>query len=123
MVGGVGVLAAAALYLGGSVRTGASVPTATVARTEFVDIMELRSDIRPVRSVVLGAPMQSGELQIVRLVKNGSAVTTVSVPPTSGQNNGAAGIAFSAEDNRGLIGGQQADNLVVTSYRSLSANP
>ena len=49
-------------------------PTAAVVRTEFVDVMELRSDIRPVRSVVLGAPTQSGDLQIVRLVKNGAAV-------------------------------------------------
>ncbi len=65
---------AAVFYLAGFARTGASVPTAAVARTEFVDIMELRSDIRPVRSVVLGAPTQSGDLQIVRLVKNGTPV-------------------------------------------------
>jgi multidrug efflux pump subunit AcrA (membrane-fusion protein) len=39
-----------------------------------VDFVELRGEIRPMRSVVLTAPMQAGELQIVRLAKNGSAV-------------------------------------------------
>jgi HlyD family secretion protein len=48
--------------------------TAVVTRGEFVDIVELRGEIRPVRSVVLSAPAQAGELQIVRLVKNGAAV-------------------------------------------------
>jgi HlyD family secretion protein len=75
VVGCVCALAAAAVYTGASTRTRANVPTAAVVRTEFVDVMELRSDIRPVRSVVLGAPTQSGDLQIVRLVKNGAAVT------------------------------------------------
>jgi HlyD family secretion protein len=55
-------------------RTRANVPTAAVARGEFVDVVELRSDIRPVRSVVVSAPAQAGELQIVRLVKNGTKV-------------------------------------------------
>ena len=39
-----------------------------------MDVVELRGDIRPVRSVVLGAPTQSGDLQIIKLVKNGTAV-------------------------------------------------
>ncbi len=46
----------------------------SVSRGEFVDVVELRSEIRPVRSVVLNAPTQAGELQIVRLVKNGAKV-------------------------------------------------
>jgi multidrug efflux pump subunit AcrA (membrane-fusion protein) len=45
-----------------------------VSRGEFVDVVELRSEIRPVRSVVVSAPAQAGELQIVRLVKNGAKV-------------------------------------------------
>jgi HlyD family secretion protein len=68
------VVVAGVIYLSGVARARAGVPTATVVRTEFVDVMELRSDIRPVRSVVLGAPTQSGDLQVIRLVKNGSAV-------------------------------------------------
>ncbi len=55
-------------------RTRANVPTSAVARGEFIDVVELRSEIRPVRSVVLSAPTQAGELQIVRLVKNGAKV-------------------------------------------------
>jgi HlyD family secretion protein len=74
LAGAMAVAACAALYVWGAGRTGAAVPTAAVLRTEFIDVMELRSDIRPVRSVVLGAPSQSGELQVVRLVKNGAAV-------------------------------------------------
>jgi HlyD family secretion protein len=62
------------VYFAGVGRTRANVPTAVVTRGEFVDVVELRSEIRPVRSVVLSAPMQAGDLQIVRLVKNGSKV-------------------------------------------------
>jgi uncharacterized repeat protein (TIGR01451 family) len=43
--------------------------------------------------------------------------------PTAGVNQGAVGISFSSEGNRGLIGGQRADDFVVTSYASLSALP
>jgi len=63
------VIAAVSLvvYVAGVGRTRANVPTALVARGEFVDVVELRSEIRPVKSIVLSAPMQAGELQIVRL--------------------------------------------------------
>ncbi len=47
-------------------------PTTEVKKGEFVDAIEIRGDIRPLRSVVLAAPMQSGELQIVKLAKNGT---------------------------------------------------
>jgi len=50
------------------------VPTADVTRGEFVDAIELRGEIRPLRSVVLSSPMQSGELQILKLASNGSKV-------------------------------------------------
>lgn len=67
---GIGVVA----WATGVGRSGPAVPTAVVTRGEFVDIVELRGEIRPVRSVVLSAPAQAGELQIIRLVKNGTAV-------------------------------------------------
>lgn len=54
--------------------SGLDLPSAVVIRGEFVDIVELRGEIRPVRSVVLGAPTNAGELQIISLVKNGTAV-------------------------------------------------
>ena len=49
-------------------------PTAEVTRGEFVDALELRGEIRPLRSIVLSSPMQSGELQILKLANNGSKV-------------------------------------------------
>jgi HlyD family secretion protein len=49
-------------------------PTAEVTKGEFVDAVEIRGDIRPLKSIVLAAPMQSGELQIVKLAKNGTVV-------------------------------------------------
>jgi multidrug resistance efflux pump len=52
------------------------VPTANVTRGDFVDYVQLRGDIRPARSIVLSAPTQAGELQILKLAKNGTAVKT-----------------------------------------------
>ena len=45
--------------------------------------------------------------------QNGSTGTTVTLPATSGSNNGTVGLAFADEDNRGKAGGQRAKNLVV----------
>jgi RND family efflux transporter MFP subunit len=49
-------------------------PTTEVKKGEFVDALEIRGDIKPLRSVVLAAPMQAGELQIVKLAKGGAEV-------------------------------------------------
>ena len=49
-------------------------PTIEVKKGEFVDALEIRGDIKPLRSVVLAAPMQAGELQIVKLAKAGTQV-------------------------------------------------
>ncbi|HTM49213.1 MAG TPA: hypothetical protein VL285_11045 [Bryobacteraceae bacterium] len=40
-------------------------------------------------------------------------------PPKLGKNDGTTGIFFGAEDNRNLIGGQQAKNLRVTRRQTL----
>lgn len=60
----------------GSVGRGSApdLPTAEITRGEFVDAVELRGEIRPIRTIVVAAPMQSGELQIVKLARNGSTV-------------------------------------------------
>ena len=58
-------------------RSGAppNVTTADVTKGDFVDYIQIRGDIRPAKSIVLAAPLQSGgDLQILKLVKNGSAV-------------------------------------------------
>ena len=52
----------------------APLPTALVAKTTFVDFLQLRGEIRPVRSVVLTAPSTGTDLQIVELATNGAKV-------------------------------------------------
>ena len=49
-------------------------PTVEVTRGDFADMLEIRGEIRPVRSVVLASPMQAGELQIIKLAKSGTMV-------------------------------------------------
>lgn len=56
-------------------RAAASVPVATVSRGAFVDEVTLRGDVRPLRALTINAPMTSGDLRIVKLVKNGTAVS------------------------------------------------
>ena len=52
-----------------------NVTTTAVTKGDFVDYIQIRGDIRPAKSIVLAAPLQSGgDLQIVKLVKNGSTV-------------------------------------------------
>jgi multidrug efflux pump subunit AcrA (membrane-fusion protein) len=50
-------------------------PTAVVTKGTFVDFLQLRGEIRPVRSVILSAPSSGTDLQIVDLVKNGARVS------------------------------------------------
>ena len=52
-----------------------NVTTAEVTRGDFIDYIQIRGAIRPAKSIVLAAPLQAGgELQIVKLVKNGTTV-------------------------------------------------
>lgn len=52
-----------------------TLPTAVATRTTFVDYLQLRGEIRPVRSTVLSAPMSGGsDLLILKLARNGSIV-------------------------------------------------
>src|SRR5436190_3229810 len=60
----------------------ASLPTALVARTTFVDFLQLRGEIRPVRSIVLTAPSTGTDLQIVELTTNGAKVAAGDVVVT-----------------------------------------
>jgi HlyD family secretion protein len=70
----VGSVAAVARLRRGT--TSGSLPTATVARTSFVDYLQLRGEIRPAHSTLLTAPMSGGsDLQIMQLAKNGSVVS------------------------------------------------
>jgi HlyD family secretion protein len=71
----VGVLGAVVVVIVVARRgTPPDVPTAQLTRSDFVEFVEIRGDIRPYKSVVVTAPMQSGELQILKIAPNGTAV-------------------------------------------------
>jgi multidrug efflux pump subunit AcrA (membrane-fusion protein) len=69
---GVGVVAAGAWFFSrGQTPT---LTTAEVVRGEFVDVVEIRGQVRPLKSIVVTAPTQSGELQILKIAPNGSPI-------------------------------------------------
>jgi len=81
IVAGGAALALSAAAVGWSLyqkyRDVSAVPVVTLARGVFVDQVRLRGDIRPLRTLTVNAPMSSsasGDLRIVRLIKNGAAV-------------------------------------------------
>ena len=49
-------------------------PTAEVTRGAFADVVEIRGEVRPVRSTQVLAPGNAGELTIITIAKNGAAV-------------------------------------------------
>src|SRR4051812_20105889 len=68
-------IAGAAVAMNARAGTAPNVTTADVTRGDFVDYIQIRGEIRPAKSIVLAAPLQAGgELQIVKLVKNGASV-------------------------------------------------
>jgi len=73
----VAVLAAMAAVVAGAryVRAaGVSVPSMVLQTSTFVNTLEVRGEIRPLRSIVLTAPSSGSDLQIVNLVRNGATV-------------------------------------------------
>jgi HlyD family secretion protein len=53
---------------------GANLPTAGVQRKEFVDYLEIKGEVKALRSVIVTAPYNAGDLQILNLVANGTKV-------------------------------------------------
>jgi HlyD family secretion protein len=49
-------------------------PMAAVTRGDFVERLDIRGEIRPLKSVQITAPAQAGELLVVQLVKSGTTV-------------------------------------------------
>jgi len=83
IVGGILLLAAiVAVYMrwfasrgeAGTVSAATAIPSTAVIRGELVDIVELRGQIRPLHSVDLFAPADAGQIQILKLVKDGDTV-------------------------------------------------
>jgi HlyD family secretion protein len=50
------------------------VPTTAVTKGEFIDYMQVRGEVKAVRSIPLTAPSSAGDLQILELAKNGTNV-------------------------------------------------
>jgi HlyD family secretion protein len=74
ITGTIGIVAIAGFMATAGGRTLPDVPMTDVTRGEFIDTLEIRGEIRPLKSVVLSSPLQSGELQIIKLAKNGTVV-------------------------------------------------
>lgn len=53
---------------------GEQVPSMVLRTSTFVNLLEVRGEIRPLRSTVLTAPSSGSDLQIVNLVRNGATV-------------------------------------------------
>lgn len=71
---GLGAVMAIAGVSGAFGRRAIEVPTTSVVRGEFIDYMQVRGEVKAVRSIPLTAPSSAGELQILHLAKNGDSV-------------------------------------------------
>lgn len=75
VLGGIAVIAAAGIAMKAVGGGAPDMTTVAVAKGDFVDYIEIRGEIRPVKSTVLSAPMNSGgDLLITKLVANGAKV-------------------------------------------------
>jgi HlyD family secretion protein len=68
------VLGAAGWAYVGSRAIEPPLPTADVTRGAYADSVEIRGEVRPVRSTIVMAPSNAGELMILKVAKNGTAV-------------------------------------------------
>ena len=73
---GAGVMFLAGLGFGAFrlVSSTATVPTAEVQRKDFVDTLEIKGEIKALRSKIIAGPYGAGDLQIVSLVANSAKV-------------------------------------------------
>ena len=75
MTGAIVAIAAAAVAINARTASIPNVTTADVTRGDFIDYIQIRGDIRPAKSIQLAAPLDAGgDLQIIKLVKNGAIV-------------------------------------------------
>src|SRR5512134_1862977 len=74
VIGGVASIAAIAAGTRYVRAAGIPVPSMVLETSTFVNLLEVRGEIRPLRSTVLTAPSSGSDLQIVNLVRNGATV-------------------------------------------------
>ncbi len=53
---------------------GTKLPTAEVKLGEFVDYIQVRGEVKALKSIYVSAPSNAGDIQILKLVKNGNIV-------------------------------------------------
>jgi HlyD family secretion protein len=51
-----------------------TLPVADVTKGNYADVVEIRGDVRPVRTTLVMAPANAGELLILKIARNGTAV-------------------------------------------------
>ena len=68
------VIAGAGIFKSRMPKAAPKINTAEVKRGEFVEYVQVRGELKALRSVILTAPSGAGDVQIVRLVKNGTQV-------------------------------------------------
>ena len=77
----------------------------------------------------LQVAVQGNQLQValdgklLDMSENGLVNTAVTLPVTAGSDGGAAGVLFGDTPNPGQITGQRANNLVISTYASISGLP
>jgi len=74
LVAGLLVLAGVSIFRLGRPKAAPKINTAEVKRGEFVEHVQVRGELKALRSIVLTAPSGAGDIQIIRLVKNGTQV-------------------------------------------------
>ena len=71
---GIGLLSLTGLGAVWMRAAGDAPPTAEVRKGDWVDYVELRGEVKALRSISLSAPANAGELQILKLLPSGTAV-------------------------------------------------
>jgi HlyD family secretion protein len=76
VLGGVAILVVGGLVFGAFrlANSAVNLPMADVKRREFVDYLEIKGEVKAIRSAVIAAPYGAGDLQILRLVDNATKV-------------------------------------------------
>ena len=72
----VGVLVVGAVLFGAirMAQPASKIPLGSVQRKEFVDYLEIRGEVKALRSKTVAAPFGAGDLQIIKLAANGTKV-------------------------------------------------
>jgi multidrug efflux pump subunit AcrA (membrane-fusion protein) len=68
------VVVLAAILVQRTASSAPDLPTATVREGTFEDVLTLRGEVRPSRSLTLSAPARGSDLRILRIARTGTRV-------------------------------------------------